>query len=208
VIFDPAVYPMDTAWIDGKIPADHYRHTRPGYYGNWGEPVCWNPGRARFSGQRSRSSARKRADVKIGHLYLQRREKRKSGARETKRESKERKSGPPQKDGPYKPRESPPAFGGAASSGERHSGGVCLRHKSGGEPPHSKDPDCGYLLPSAPQTARHLSCEKTQISAGAVLADGFVDEGFEFRAGERDFVGAGFASVAGFRQLSAAAGGG
>jgi cytochrome b subunit of formate dehydrogenase len=32
VIFDPLVYPMDTAWLDGKIPADHYRHTRPGYY--------------------------------------------------------------------------------------------------------------------------------------------------------------------------------
>ena len=32
VIFDPAVYPMDTAWLDGKVPADHYRHTRPGYY--------------------------------------------------------------------------------------------------------------------------------------------------------------------------------
>jgi cytochrome b subunit of formate dehydrogenase len=32
VIFDPAVYPMDTAWLDGKIPADHYRHTRPAYY--------------------------------------------------------------------------------------------------------------------------------------------------------------------------------
>jgi cytochrome b subunit of formate dehydrogenase len=32
VIFDPMVYPMDTAWIDGKIPADHYRHTRPGYF--------------------------------------------------------------------------------------------------------------------------------------------------------------------------------
>jgi formate dehydrogenase gamma subunit len=32
VIFDPVVYPMDTAWLDGKIPADHYRHTRPGYY--------------------------------------------------------------------------------------------------------------------------------------------------------------------------------
>jgi formate dehydrogenase gamma subunit len=32
VIFDPAVYPMDTAWLNGKIPADHYRHTRPGYY--------------------------------------------------------------------------------------------------------------------------------------------------------------------------------
>jgi formate dehydrogenase gamma subunit len=32
VIFDPVVYPMDTAWLDGKIPADHYRHTRPAYY--------------------------------------------------------------------------------------------------------------------------------------------------------------------------------
>jgi cytochrome b subunit of formate dehydrogenase len=32
VIFDPMVYPMDTAWLDGKIPADHYRHTRPAYY--------------------------------------------------------------------------------------------------------------------------------------------------------------------------------
>jgi formate dehydrogenase gamma subunit len=32
VIFDPAVYPMDTAWLDGKIPADHYRHSRPGYF--------------------------------------------------------------------------------------------------------------------------------------------------------------------------------
>ena len=32
VIFDPAVYPMDTAGLDGKIPADHYRHTRPAYY--------------------------------------------------------------------------------------------------------------------------------------------------------------------------------
>lgn len=26
------VYPMDTAWLDGKIPADHYRRTRPAYY--------------------------------------------------------------------------------------------------------------------------------------------------------------------------------
>ena len=32
VIFDPMVYPMDTAWLDGKICADHYRHTRPAYY--------------------------------------------------------------------------------------------------------------------------------------------------------------------------------
>ena len=23
---------MDTASLDGKIPADHYRHTRPAYY--------------------------------------------------------------------------------------------------------------------------------------------------------------------------------
>jgi cytochrome b subunit of formate dehydrogenase len=32
VIFDPLVYPMDTAWLNGKVPADHYRHTRPEYY--------------------------------------------------------------------------------------------------------------------------------------------------------------------------------
>ena len=32
VIFDPLVYPMDTAWLDGKVPADHYRHTRPEYF--------------------------------------------------------------------------------------------------------------------------------------------------------------------------------
>jgi hypothetical protein len=32
VIFNPSVYPMDTAWLDGKIPADHYRHTRPADY--------------------------------------------------------------------------------------------------------------------------------------------------------------------------------
>jgi len=32
VIFDPMVYPMDTAWLNGKIPADHYRHARPEYF--------------------------------------------------------------------------------------------------------------------------------------------------------------------------------
>jgi formate dehydrogenase gamma subunit len=32
VIFDPLVYPMDTAWLNGKVPADHYRHSRPAYY--------------------------------------------------------------------------------------------------------------------------------------------------------------------------------
>lgn len=32
VIFDPLVYPMDTAWLNGKVPADHYRHSRPSYY--------------------------------------------------------------------------------------------------------------------------------------------------------------------------------
>lgn len=31
VIFDPLVYPMDTAWLDGKVPAEHYRHARPAY---------------------------------------------------------------------------------------------------------------------------------------------------------------------------------
>jgi hypothetical protein len=32
VIFDPMVYPMDTAWLDGKTPAERYKQTRPGYY--------------------------------------------------------------------------------------------------------------------------------------------------------------------------------
>lgn len=32
VIFDPLVYPMDMAWLNGKVPADHYRHSRPEYY--------------------------------------------------------------------------------------------------------------------------------------------------------------------------------
>lgn len=32
VIFDPLVYPMDTAWLNGKVPADHYRHSRPEYF--------------------------------------------------------------------------------------------------------------------------------------------------------------------------------
>jgi formate dehydrogenase gamma subunit len=31
VIFDPLVYPMDTAWLNGKVPSDHYRHSRPAY---------------------------------------------------------------------------------------------------------------------------------------------------------------------------------
>ena len=32
VIFDPLVYPMDLAWLTGKVPADHYRHSRPEYF--------------------------------------------------------------------------------------------------------------------------------------------------------------------------------
>jgi hypothetical protein len=32
VIFDPLVYPMDTAWLNGKVPADHYEHSRPAYF--------------------------------------------------------------------------------------------------------------------------------------------------------------------------------
>ena len=31
VIFDPLVYPMETAWIDGKVPAEHYKTSRPEY---------------------------------------------------------------------------------------------------------------------------------------------------------------------------------
>jgi formate dehydrogenase gamma subunit len=32
VIFDPLVYPMDLAWLTGKVPAEHIRHARPEYY--------------------------------------------------------------------------------------------------------------------------------------------------------------------------------
>lgn len=31
VIFDPLVYPMDLAWLHGKVNAGHYRHSRPKY---------------------------------------------------------------------------------------------------------------------------------------------------------------------------------
>ncbi len=32
VIFDPEVYPMDRAWLTGKVPASHLKETRPAYY--------------------------------------------------------------------------------------------------------------------------------------------------------------------------------
>jgi hypothetical protein len=32
VIFDPDVYPMDRAWLDGKVSAEHLLQTRPEYY--------------------------------------------------------------------------------------------------------------------------------------------------------------------------------
>ncbi len=32
VIFDPDVYPMDMAWLTGKVPADHLKESRPEYY--------------------------------------------------------------------------------------------------------------------------------------------------------------------------------
>jgi cytochrome b subunit of formate dehydrogenase len=32
VIFDPLVYPMDTAWLHGRVSADHYRLSRPEYF--------------------------------------------------------------------------------------------------------------------------------------------------------------------------------
>jgi len=31
VIFDPLVYPMDLAWLNGKVSAEHYEHSRPEY---------------------------------------------------------------------------------------------------------------------------------------------------------------------------------
>lgn len=31
VIFDPLVYPMDLAWLNGRVPAEHYEHSRPEY---------------------------------------------------------------------------------------------------------------------------------------------------------------------------------
>jgi cytochrome b subunit of formate dehydrogenase len=31
-VFDPDVYPMDKAWLNGKASADHLKHTRPEYY--------------------------------------------------------------------------------------------------------------------------------------------------------------------------------
>ncbi len=31
VIFDPLVYPMDLAWLNGKVPAEHYEHSRSAY---------------------------------------------------------------------------------------------------------------------------------------------------------------------------------
>ena len=44
VIFDPLVYPMDLAWLNGKVPADHYRRARPQYFralerGGFTDPV-------------------------------------------------------------------------------------------------------------------------------------------------------------------------
>jgi cytochrome b subunit of formate dehydrogenase len=38
VIFDPDVYPMDRAWLSGRVPADHLRETRPDYYRRLTEP--------------------------------------------------------------------------------------------------------------------------------------------------------------------------
>lgn len=32
VIFDPDVYPMERAWLTGKVWAEHLRHTRPAYF--------------------------------------------------------------------------------------------------------------------------------------------------------------------------------
>jgi cytochrome b subunit of formate dehydrogenase len=39
VIFDPDVYPMDMAWLTGKVPAEHIRETRPEYYRKYASKV-------------------------------------------------------------------------------------------------------------------------------------------------------------------------
>jgi cytochrome b subunit of formate dehydrogenase len=46
VIFDPLVYPMDTAWLHGKVPADHYRHFRPEYLRALEKAECPEPATA------------------------------------------------------------------------------------------------------------------------------------------------------------------
>ncbi|HYW66722.1 MAG TPA: cytochrome b/b6 domain-containing protein, partial [Candidatus Dormibacteraeota bacterium] len=57
VIFDPAVYPMDTAWLNGKIPADHYRHTRPGYYRELGRAGLLETPEEKDSGESQQETA-------------------------------------------------------------------------------------------------------------------------------------------------------
>ena len=37
VMFDPSVYPMDTSWLSGKAPADHFCHSRPEYLRSLGK---------------------------------------------------------------------------------------------------------------------------------------------------------------------------
>jgi cytochrome b subunit of formate dehydrogenase len=37
VMFDPSVYPMDTSWLSGRAPADHFRHSRPEYLRSLGK---------------------------------------------------------------------------------------------------------------------------------------------------------------------------
>jgi cytochrome b subunit of formate dehydrogenase len=32
VVFDPVVYPMERAWLTGRVPAEHLRDRRPAYY--------------------------------------------------------------------------------------------------------------------------------------------------------------------------------
>jgi formate dehydrogenase gamma subunit len=58
VIFDPAVYPMDTAWLNGKIPADHYRRARPGYYRELGRAGLLDTPEETDSGESQPEAAR------------------------------------------------------------------------------------------------------------------------------------------------------
>lgn len=43
VIFDPVVYPMDVSWLNGKVPAHHYRHCRPAYLRALEQPQVQEP---------------------------------------------------------------------------------------------------------------------------------------------------------------------
>jgi cytochrome b subunit of formate dehydrogenase len=59
VIFDPLVYPMETAWIHGRVPAEHYKDARPEYYRALEKAgMIRGNGEARPGGEPSEAAAR------------------------------------------------------------------------------------------------------------------------------------------------------